>query len=641
MSKVIKQRLILPSEQSKQNPPGFTNIDSIIPSYIYNTNNYELRAVLLIPIFIQPFIVHVNIQKTTYINVKGGSRSLISREKLCDYWPKSEHFNTKLPRDWLAVILNHLKHPVLLTDDRHQILYMNKSAQKKLKQHGSLTAMLDSCFHWKSKLGDCTLIECDDQMLAKRIIGENAEELFDRIFEGLHIVNEAGVTIFFNRTCEELDGIPSSDVIGRSIFEIYPELNEQSSTFFKTLRTKQEFLSYEYKYSSKKRKNIEVLSSTIPLFVDGRIVGAAEIVHDIKGNQSLSDNLSGISERIKKKRGKQSLQARYTFDDIIGENSRLKKTIELAKQAAKTDLPVFIYGETGTGKELFAQSIHNASPFCGGPFVAVNCAAIPDNLLESLLFGTVKGAFTGAENRIGLLEYAAGGSVFFDEIQALSPQMQAKLLRTLQEKTFQRVGDVEHIPLQAKIISATNIAPEKAIKENLLREDLYYRLCVFSITIPPLRERKDDLPLLIQHFLADFNRKTGKYFKDVHSDTIRLFQNYNWPGNVRELEHLLLTQTIINDPDEQGLLKIEIDSICHSIDSPTQPELPSLTKKTLPDTLLETERKIIMQTLQEHDYNITKASSALGITRQSLQYRMSKLGIKLEREAIDSTKVPS
>ena len=562
---------------------------------------------------------------------------MISREKLRDYSSKAGYFNTKLPKDWLAAILNHLKHPVLLTDNNHQIIYMNKSAQQKLKQHSCLNAMLDSCFHWKSKIGDCTLIECDDQELAKRIIGENAEELFDRIFEGIHIVNEAGVTIFFNRTCEELDGIPSSDVIGRSIFEIYPELNEQNSTFFKTLRTKQEFLSYEYKYSSKKRKNIEVLSSTIPLFVEGRIVGAAEIVHDTKDNQSLSDNLSGIAERIKNKNGRRSLKARYTFNDIIGENSRLKKTIELAEQAAKTDLPVFIYGETGTGKELFAQSIHNASPFCNGPFVAVNCAAIPDNLLESLLFGTVKGAFTGAENRIGLLEYAAGGSVFFDEIQALSPQMQAKLLRTLQEKTFQRVGDVEPIPLLARVISATNISPKKAIKENLLRQDLYYRLCVFLITIPPLRERKDDLPLLIQHFLKDFNRKTGKNYKGVCNDTIRLFQDYNWPGNVRELEHLLLTQTIINDPDEQGLLKIDPDSLCHSIDSPTQPEFPSLTKKTLPDTLIETERKIIMQTLQEHDFNISKASNALGITRQSLQYRMSKLGIRLEREVTDST----
>jgi arginine utilization regulatory protein len=341
-----------------------------------------------------------------------------------------------------------------------------------------------------------------------------------------------------------------------------------------------------------------------------------------------------MTERMK--RSRKSLQAQYSFDDIIGENAELKKTIALAKQAAKTDLPVFIFGETGTGKELFAQSVHNGSVFSKGPFVAVNCAAIPDNLLESLLFGTVKGAFTGAENRAGLLEHAAGGSVFFDEVQALSSQMQAKLLRTLQEKTFQRVGSVEQIPFQARVISATNIAPEKAVAENALREDLYYRLCVFVVTIPPLKDRKDDLLLLSRYFLQDFNSKTGKEYRGIHPDSMRSFQNYHWPGNVRELEHLLLSQSIINDPDERGLLKIEP----YSSSRLPQKELPTFSGKNLPKILLEAERRAVMQALQEHDSNVTKASAALGITRQSLQYRMSKLEIAVEREATISPKEP-
>lgn len=564
---------------------------------------------------------------------------MISRENLYDYWSKGEYFKVGLPVDLLLAVLEHLKHPVVLTDKENEIIYMNKSARKRLKQHKNLKTLFNSCFHWKSDIGNYKLFECDDLLLSQRIIAENANQLFDSVFEGLHIVDKAGVTIFYNKTSEELDGIPCNEVLERSILELYPDLDEESSIFFKTLRTKKEFLSYECKYSSIRKKNIEVLSSTIPLFVDGQVAGAAEIIHNIKNNQSLSDNLSGISERQKKK-GTESLQARYTFDDIIGENAEFKKTVELANRAAKTDLPVLIYGETGTGKELFAQSIHNSSPFCDGPFVAVNCAAIPENLLESLLFGTVKGAFTGAENRIGLLEHAARGSIFFDEVQALSPQMQAKLLRALQEKTFQRVGSVEEIPFQARVISATNILPEKAIKEKLLREDLYYRLCVFKITIPPLKERKDDLLLFIKHFLQNFNNKTGKYFKGVDPDTLHLFNNYNWPGNVRELEHLLLTQTIINNPDDNNLLKIEPESFSHSFNFPSQQDSPYTTGTTLPDALLETEYNIIMEALQNNDLNVTKTASVLGITRQSLQYRMSKLGIKLERDVTDSSENP-
>lgn len=558
-----------------------------------------------------------------------------SLEKTGGRWEKPRLFNAKLPADWFVTILNCLRHPVLLTNNKQQIIYMNKTAQKEIEKHnGDLAAMLQTCFYWENELGNYTLIECDNMGSAQCLIGENAEELFDRIFEGLHIVDEKGITLFYNKTCEELDGISAGNVIGRSILELYPELNKSNSTFFKTLETGRELLSHECKYSSIGRENIRILSSTIPLFVGKKLAGAAEIVHDIKSKQNLSGNLSKMTKRMKK--SKSHLQAQYRFGDIIGENSELKKTIELAKQAAKTDLPIFIFGETGTGKELFAQSIHNASAFSKGPFVAVNCAAIPDNLLESLLFGTAKGAFTGAENRAGLLEHAAGGSVFFDEVQALSSPMQAKLLRTLQEKTFQRVGSVEQIPFRARVISATNIAPEKAVAENALREDLYYRLCVFAVTIPPLRERKDDLPLLSRYFLEDFNNKTGKEYRGLHRDSMRAFQNYHWPGNVRELEHLLLSQSIINSPDEEGLLKIEP----YSSSRPLQKEPPVFSGKTLPEIMLETERKAIMQALQEHDSNITQASAALGITRQSLQYRMSKLEITVEREATVSPKEP-
>lgn len=563
---------------------------------------------------------------------------MISHEKTYPKQGKPKLFNVKLPGDWFVTILNCLHHPILLTNDKEQIIYMNKAAQLTIEEDCDLTTALRSRFHWKCQLGNYTLIECDSQGLAQRIIGENAEELFHRIFEGLHIVDKKGTTIFYNKTCEELDGLSADNVLNRSIFELYPKLNEYNSTFFKALKTGQEYLSHESKYSSIKKKNIEVLSSTIPLFIDEQLTGAAEIIHDIKSGQNLSGNLSEIRERTKKSKG--SLRAHYHFEDIVGESTALKKTIELARQAAETDLPVFITGETGTGKELFAQSIHHASPFSQGPFVAVNCAAIPDNLLESLLFGTVKGAFTGAENRAGLLEHAAAGSVFFDEVQSLSTSMQAKLLRIIQEKTFQRVGCIKQIPFRARIISASNLAPAIAIANKVLREDLYYRLCVFVVNIPPLRERKEDLPVLTEHFLKDFNEKTGKQYQCVDETTAALFQDYHWPGNVRELEHLLLTQSIISQPDSEGFLRIEADSLSGAAEGLTFPkeQPPPSSKKTLADILMDTERETIMEALREHDSNITRASSALGISRQSLQYRMSKLEITVEREATVAAK---
>jgi two-component system NtrC family response regulator len=283
---------------------------------------------------------------------------------------------------------------------------------------------------------------------------------------------------------------------------------------------------------------------------------------------------------------------------------------------------VLITGESGTGKELLAKGIHYNSKRAGGPFVAVNCAAIPENLIESELFGHTKGSFTGAvRDREGKFEQADGGTLFLDEIGDLRIDLQAKILRALQERQVDRVGGSKPIPVDARVIAATNRDVEKAVKDGLLREDLYYRLSVVTLRMPPLRERRDDIPVLVSHFLKKFNRDAGA---DIEEEALAALKAYGWPGNVRELENVierasvLKRGTVITLADLPDKLKQErkgIDSIILN----------------LPDegiALEDLEKSLILKALEKHNNNQTRAAEYLGITRPTLIYRLEKYGLK-------------
>jgi arginine utilization regulatory protein len=526
-------------------------------------------------------------------------------------------------------LLDYLKHPLLIIDKGGDILYASPPLKEQLKKIEDLETLLAAHVHWTADRGEFRLIEFDDLSLPQRLIAENAEHIFDLVDDGLQIVDRNGVAIFYNSSSAEFEGFSKSEVLGHSVLELYPHLQKNQCILFQVLDTGTPVIRKEYVYASIKKDKIESITSTIPLSFEGNLVGAAEIVHNIKNIRVLSEHILNLHDRLEMKtKGKKFSGARYTFDDIIGRDKEFRKAVEFAQVVAQKDLPVLIYGETGTGKEFFAQSIHNASSFAKGHFVAVNCAAIPGNLLESMLFGTVKGAFTGSENRAGLLEYAAGGTIFFDEVQSLSPELQAKLLRLLQENTFQRVGDVEEIPLQARVISAMNVLPEDAIESGKLRPDLYYRFCVFKIAIPPLRERKDDISLYVDHFVEEYNRESGSELKGVNQKTRRFFNSYSWPGNVRELEHMILSHAVMTSPGGMIAIDPKIFSPLRKFSSPKSQlnkEIPHLLDKPLPDVLRETERNLIEQSLLENHYNVTKAARALGISRQSLQYRIARL----------------
>jgi len=302
--------------------------------------------------------------------------------------------------------------------------------------------------------------------------------------------------------------------------------------------------------------NAEVISNASPIVVDGNLEGAVVVFQHFTDVMKLMDELrkrTTMIENLSDKFG-QVTTCKYTFADILGNNDELKKCIQLADRAAQSNTTVLLLGESGTGKELFAHAIHHASSRREKPFIKINCAAIPENLLESEFFGYAKGAFTGAvKSRIGKFELANGGTLFLDEIGDMNLNLQGKLLRVLQEMEFERVGGNQTIHVDVRVIAATNRNLRDLIRMGKFREDLYYRLNVVEITIPPLRVRKEDLPILVNHLIVKLNRKLGKKVKGLSQDAEEVLYSYEWPGNIRELENVV--ERVMVTVDEEILTK--------------------------------------------------------------------------------------
>jgi DNA-binding NtrC family response regulator len=309
-----------------------------------------------------------------------------------------------------------------------------------------------------------------------------------------------------------------------------------------------------------------------------------------------------------------------TFGRIVGNSAGIRSVYRVIEQAAPTAASVLISGESGTGKELIAQTIHELSPRSSFPFVAINCAAIPETLLESEIFGHEKGAFTGAhDRRAGCFELADRGTLFLDEIAEMTPATQVKLLRVLQERRFRRLGGRNEQTVDVRVIAATNVNPADAVKNGKLREDLYYRLNVFAMELPPLRERKDDLPLLIQAFINEFNQRNAKAVAAVDAGAMRMLEQYNWPGNVRELRNVIERAVILSSGEF-----IEPKHL-----PPLVTESPDVVKPTLSltpgTTVEEAERRLILMTLEHTRDNKTRAAEILGISLKTLHNKLNKL----------------
>jgi len=448
--------------------------------------------------------------------------------------------------------------------------------------------------------------------------------LFDEKERDLYVASATGIR---EKEVKKVRLEPGKGIVGWVVKTGEPFMTQDARLEPKHARDIAEMLEYEGK---------EILC--VPMRSKGKVIGAIEVINKSDGSAftqkdlyhlSIFANLAGIAIENAKLYGmlqeeNSSLRRKLgeiEFEDIVAKSQKMLDVIDMAKRVAQVNSTVLIRGESGTGKELIARAIHRASPRCDGPFIPVNCGAMPDTLLESELFGHEKGAFTGAiARKLGRFELADKGTIFLDEIGDMPPALQVKLLRVLQDRRFERVGGTKTIEVDVRIIAATNQNLEQLMAENKFREDLYYRLNVITIFVPPLRERPEDIPLLAEHFLRKYRTETNKKVVGFSEETMNMLMSYHWPGNVRELENavehaVVLTKSQIIQPDD---LPFNLRS--------HEPEVPAQIT-TLEEAQREFKRRLIMRVLQQTGGNRTKAAQILNIQRTYLSRLIKELGI--------------
>lgn len=432
------------------------------------------------------------------------------------------------------------------------------------------------------------------------------ESIINFAYEGIISVDQKGVIDTFNPWAEEIFEKKAYKVIGKNIKEILPAMD-----LLKTIHKGNREEDKVWTIGDKK-----IVANVIPIKINNEVVRVIATFHRISQIQKME-------QRIREKLYLKGHVAENTFEDIIGQSPAIKKAKEEAENYAQVDAPLLIYGETGTGKELFAQAIHNVSPRKNNPFVAFNCAAIPDSLLESELFGYVEGAFTGArkKGKMGLFEQAHRGTIFLDEITEISTDIQARLLRVFQERKIRRLGDDKLIPIDIRIIVSTNKDIYELIEKKKFREDLYYRIKVLNLNLPPIRERRQEIPLLVNFFIKKYKQKLKKTVEGISKEGIKILEEYAWPGNVRQLENIVENMMVMTKEDhiktdlvrgvmstlpgsKPGLNKIKVSKIDNNI--------------PLTGNLEEIEKIIIEKIVQEEKGNKVAVAKRLGIGRTTL-----------------------
>lgn len=463
----------------------------------------------------------------------------------------------------------------------------------------------------------------------------------DLVDEGIQIYDKNAYAVFINDRSRRISEIPDNvSVEGRHLLDMYP-LDENISTTLTSLRTERPVVNRVDHYNTSDGTFVAAAYTAIPIRKYGEVVGTvvfeqnSDVVENhikrMKSIQKALDSYVDPNPRMP--------FTGYTFDNIIGNGAALEEAVSIAKRVSSQDCSVLLIGETGTGKELFAQSIHRESGRRDGKFLAINCAAVPENLIEGVLFGTVKGSFTGSEDRVGYMEEASGGTLFLDELNSMSLSMQSKILRAVQERTIRRVGGSEDIPIDVRIISSCNEDPFKAIRENRLRRDLFYRLSTVMINLPPLRDHPEDIETLMRARIRNSNLHYVNKVDKISPEVLDFLKHYSWPGNVRELFHMVDYAMNITDGDtiEMEHLPKHLLKEFHLNEASTGeaeeasvnavPIKPDWSKETLQSVMDRYENEILRQALDQYGGNISRTAEALDIKRQSLQYRIHKYGI--------------
>jgi PAS domain S-box-containing protein len=439
--------------------------------------------------------------------------------------------------------------------------------------------------------------------------------------DAISVVDDIGRGILINRAYSRITGLKEEEVIGKPATA---DISEGDSMHMKVLQTRRAVRGVAMRVGPNKK---EVVVNVAPIIVDGKLKGSVGVIHDMSEIQSLNRELTRARQIIR------TLEAKYSFEDIIGSSEEMTLAIEQARLGAKTPATVLLRGESGTGKELFAHAIHNASDRKFNKFIRVNCAAISESLLESELFGYEDGAFSGAKRggKRGFFEEANNGSIFLDEIGELPAGTQAKLLRVLQEQEIVRVGGTKPIPINVRVIAATNVNLEKGMANKSFREDLYYRLNRMPIQIPPLRKRIQEIPLLCVRLLQKINRDYGRNVEGVTEIALSQLMAYDWPGNVRELENIL-GRAIIFMHYHETLVDIhhlpELKNSNPLVKKIDKQDIQVFELNQSLSALIENyESKIILQTLTRFNGNKTLTAKALGLSLRNLYYKLEKYGL--------------
>ena len=464
------------------------------------------------------------------------------------------------------------------------------------------TAIIDA-IKYSHRLLEVQKIEKEKAAILKSII--------DFAYDGILGIDTKGKVTVFNPVIQKLTGISYDQAIGESVDEIV-----ENSRMTKVLKSGESELG-----EIQKIKGTTIITNRVPIKVDNRTVGVVATFQEVEKIQKMETH-------IRTKLHAKGHVAKTCFDDIIGNSPAISHSKEKAKLFSQVESTVLIQGETGTGKELFAQSIHNSSRRKDKPFVAVNCAALPENLLESELFGYVEGAFTGARKggKIGLFELAHGGTIFLDEISEMSMSIQARFLRVIQEKEVVRLGDDKIVPVDIRVIGATNRDLLKQVEEMKFREDLYYRLCVLTIEIPPLKERKEDIHELVDYFLKGKSKELNIETKGIEHDAMARLLLYDWPGNIRQLENLVERCLVLSRDKE---ISVEVmDEAITGIPQLGRGETHKYMEHEYDGkkgVLKQIEKNTIMNVLEETGGNKTLAAEKLGISVTTLWRKLKSI----------------